>query len=142
MTTINRGIKKVLAATLIFFSIQCHAQRSYLIKADTLITSDSIKIAKGSSIKIGYGSRPDGGYSFIFIAPKNYQQAKAFVNATNSPVIYLTSGWADYKMSIEDFKVNGPKAYLILRSENSKKNAIPYMCDLSAALAKREIIIQ
>lgn len=121
------------------------AQQDFVIHGDTLSINDTIRLVKAGSVNIGYGSKADGGYAFIYIAPKSYKEANAYLKVAKSSLIYLSAGWSGYKMKIESFSViggddSGRKVYLILSNPNIKTKDFLYACDIQSAIEKKEII--
>jgi hypothetical protein len=122
---------------LILAPVVCQSQT---ISGDTLIVDSATKLVKGSFIEIGAGSKSDGSYAFIYVAPKNQKETKAFVAANHYTIVFLSPGWTGNKMKVIDFKLvgdltTGRKYYLIL-SAGTNTN---YTCDPQLALNVKEI---
>ncbi|HTE31328.1 MAG TPA: hypothetical protein VK666_13195 [Chryseolinea sp.] len=130
-------MKVLLTAFLFLFSNVSFSQVAVNGRTsnDSLILENGAVFIKGSSVSIGKGSKGDGSYSFLFVAPKK------MLGMVSMP-IPLTAGWAGYKMKVTDFKKSGTatmgyKYYLVLST--GTKNG-KYWCDPVLATESKEIL--
>jgi hypothetical protein len=110
------------------------------VSGDTLILNSTLFI-KGQAINIGQGSKANGGYAYLFVAPASAKEAKNFVSPSKSKVEFLNPGWKGMKMFITGFqlagnKQSGMKYYLLLSGGENYR----YMCDPEMALNTKEVL--
>ena len=123
---------KLLMLVLLFIPVAGLAQSNEFgrVEHDTLYLNSGEKYWKGKEVRLGYGSNDAKGFEFITFNPWSLAGARP-----------LESSWANLKMVVKGFKLDGTKRsgkklYLVTKGGNPAT----YWIDIVSALYQKEVV--
>jgi len=135
-------MKKLILFTLLCLPATVNAQSYPKMIKDTLFLTEGDYFVKGTQIKTGAGTLPNGDFKFVFSSPTSvFAVMSATSDNPTAGIVHLASSFAGYNLNIKEIRKDGSKKvgykyHLVVTANNSFK----YWVDIQNALTSGEIM--